>query len=356
MTSSASKKDLSLVPKSDDNDLVQKICSGDLVEKDGHYEIPTSIFVPKVDIKLPPLPAVTFSVPGELPNSPLQILKRPEESFSLLALSNYPAIYIPKGEFAELKKYIETAYLSLPQASALESPEMKAYRSRLDALRSAAMQVVDDLFTNPSQENINRSIKVVSSFVYVLMRDPKSYLILAKLSAHDPYTLQHSVGASVNSIILAKKSGVTQHRELLEIGLGGLLHDIGKVRVSKDIINKPGPLDDKEWEEMRTHSAEGFKIIEKVPNLTDVTKRAVLEHHEDKLGKGYPHGLRFDQIHPAAKIVGISDIFNALTTNRSYSKAQTPFEAFRLMKEKLSHKFDPELFRLLVMIYGGKIE
>ncbi|HUP57782.1 MAG TPA: HD domain-containing phosphohydrolase, partial [Bdellovibrionota bacterium] len=222
--------------------------------------------------------------------------------------------------------------------------------------RRSAMMVCEDLFENPTKENITRSTKVVGSFVYLLMKEPQSYLLLSKLSSHDPYTLQHSVGASVATIILGKKIGMTNEKELLELGMAGLLHDIGKVKVKKEIINKNGPLDELEWEEMRQHSNEGYELVKGHPELSDRTKRAILEHHEDKTGTGYPRGLRASETDIFSRIVCICDIFNALTTDRTYSKARTPFDAFQLMREKLGHKIDQELFKHLVLIYGGKID
>ena len=199
----------------------------------------------------------------------------------------------------------------------------------MQTLRKASMLVVEDLFSEPSEKNIEKSKKVVGSFVYLLMKDPTAYLELANLSSHDPYTLQHSMGVAINSIILARKLGIRDEGELNEIGMGGLLHDIGKVKVDTAIINKEGPLNDEEWVQMRKHSGYGYDLIRDNSNLTERTKKSVLEHHENKDGSGYPFGTPWDSIELFSKVVGISDIYNALTTNRSYSKARSPFEGFR---------------------------
>ena len=281
-----------------------------------------------------------------------EILKHSGEAYSALALTSHPSVWIKEDDLKPVRRMTEGLALQAASDPASKTP----VNERMLALRSTALLVVEDLFDHPTTENIQRSVKVVGSFVHVLMKDPNAYLYLAKLSSHDPYTLQHSVGAAVNSIILGRKMGLRDERELEEVGLGGLLHDVGKVKVKKEIINKEGPLDEIEWEEMRQHSQEGYAIVKDHANLTERTKRAVLEHHEDKTGTGYPRGLKEGEIDLFAKIVCISDIFNALTTNRSYSKARTPFEAFQLMREKMQHKLDADLFKNLVMIYGGKID
>lgn len=327
---------------------LELVNSGRVTRKAGYCEIPTVLFVQKVDVNMPALPPVGFYLMRE--NGPEKI-RDPGQPYSPLALSAFPSVWVREEDLVHITGYTQKLITTPNTESGDLSPQ-----NRMETLRNSAMNVVEDLFVDPSPENIDRSVKVVGSFVYVLMKDPKAYLLLAKLSSHDPYTLQHSVGTAVHCIILARKMGITDEQDLLEVGLGGLLHDIGKVKVRKELINKNGPLDELEWEEMRSHSLEGYEIVKNHPQLTERTKRAILEHHEEKNGTGYPLGLRADEIHPFAKIVCICDIFNALTTNRSYSKARTPFDALQFMKEKLPHKIDDELFRQLVMIYGGKLE
>jgi putative nucleotidyltransferase with HDIG domain len=309
--------------------------------------------VTKVDVGAglgaPPLPEVTFYEWPENRVAPI-VLREATQIYSALALSTHETIWIKEEDFQKLRTYAENQIVNPKAIGSLPAEE------RMKTLRKSAMVVVEDLFTNPSPENINKSVKVVGSFVHVMMKDPKAYFLLTKLSSHDPYTLQHSVGTAVNSIILGKKLGITSEQDLNELGLAGLLHDIGKVKVKKEIINKDGPLDELEWEEMRQHSAEGYEIVKNNPTLSERTKRAILEHHEDRMGTGYPDGKKSEDCHLFSKIVCLADVFNALTTNRSYSKARSPLEAFQLMREKIAHKIDPELFKAMVLIYGGELE
>jgi putative nucleotidyltransferase with HDIG domain len=187
------------------------------------------------------------------------------------------------------------------------------------------------------------------------MTDPKAYRILLTLSSHDPYTLQHSVGVATNAIILAKKIGINDEVSLIEVGVGGLLHDIGKTKIAREIINKKGPLEKEEWAEMKKHSLYGYEILKENPDVGTRAKLAVLQHHEDTNGTGYPMGLSQEQIDVFAKIVTLCDVYNAITTDRSYSKARSPFDAFQLIKDKLNHKVDSKLFEAMVKIYGEKL-
>ncbi len=332
-------------------DPVAQTHSGRLPRRNGYIEVPTGLFIEKVDVGMPSLPPVAFyEFSPEAPSSaPPQLIRKAEEGFSPLALSLRDSVWINESDFPAVRDYAEDLLVH-PRATAHLKPER-----RMEALRRSAMIVVEDIFENPNEENLKRGIKVVSSFVHALMKDPQSYLFLSRLSSHDPYTLQHSVGTASNCIVLAKKMGVDSEEGLVDAGFAGLLHDIGKVKVRTEVINKPGPLDDEEWVEMKKHSEEGYQLIAEQKFISERVKRAILEHHEDKTGKGYPRGLSENEVDLYSKIVALCDTFNALTTTRSYSHARSPFDAFKIIREKLMHKTDERLFHELVQIYGGKL-
>ena len=309
--------------------------------------LPSQLFYEAIGITMPELPEVDF-YSYETDSDP-ELFREKSEGFSLLALSNQELLCVRAADVKAIKTYAESQLLDLSTTTKVP-PEQ-----RIATLRRTAVLVMDDLFNDPSPENISRSSKVVGSFVYVIMKDPSAYLFLAKLSSHDPYTLQHSVGTAVNSIILGRKIGITDETELTELGMAGLLHDIGKTKIDSAIINKEGPLNDDEWVEMKKHPQYGYELVKDHPEIAESTKRAILEHHEQPDQKGYPKQIPYDQVHLFAKIVCLSDIFNALITDRPYSKAISPFEAFKLIKLKISHKVDPELLNTLIRVYGGDI-
>lgn len=266
-----------------------------------------------------------------------------------LAASKVDRVFLERADVPLFTRYIEALLQDLDTISPM------ADEQKVTLLRKQTIQIMHDIFEAPTPENIQRGVKAVSGFVYVLMRDPKAYQLLMSLSSHDHYTLQHSAGVATNAIILAKKIGINDESSLIEVGVGGLLHDIGKTKVAREIINKKGPLDETEWAEMKKHALYGYEILKDNPNIGMKAKLAVLQHHEDSNGSGYPMGLRSDQVSIYAKIVCLADIYNAITTDRSYSQAKPPFEAFKLIKEKLAHKVDPKLLEQLILIYGGKV-
>ena len=259
-------------------------------------------------------------------------------------------IYLDRKDSVPIRQYLET-FLNQAGNAATISTEAQA-----GLMHSAAVRLTEELFQDPSPENIRKGMKAVNGFVNLLVRDPKAFYYLIQLSSHDAYTYQHSVGVALHGIALGKKLKFASEQDLMDLGIAGLLHDIGKTKVKPEIINKPGPLDKGEWEEMRQHSLWGYELVKDNKDVGQRAKLAVLHHHEENAGGGYPHGLTDNQISLFAKIITIADIFNALTTDRTYSKAKNPFEAFKLIQSAMMHKVDRQLFAEMVMIYGGKLE
>lgn len=298
------------------------------------------------------VPPVSFFVKRNKRYRIFREAKEPLTPFEIKAVldAGIDRLFLKREDAQTIRNYLETFL-----AGDTNGNPPVTVQNQVSVMRSAAIRLTEELFQNPSPENIRKGMKAVSGFVNVLLRDPSAFYYLIRLSSHDQYTYQHSVGVALHSVAIAKKLKITNDQELLDIGVGGLLHDIGKTRVNPAIINKPGPLDKNEWEEMRQHAEWGYELVKENSDVSQRSKLAILHHHEDADGTGYPKGLLENQISLFAKIVTIADIFNALTTDRTYSKAKPPFEAFKLMREKMLHKFDKALFTELVLIYGGKL-
>lgn len=140
-------------------------------------------------------------------------------------------------------------------------------------------------------------------------------------------------------------------RVLKELGTAFLLHDIGKCHVSPDIINKPGPLTPEEWAIMRRHPEEGYQILTELGFMNHDIGVIVMQHHERYDGNGYPKKLKGEEIHLYGKICCISDVFDALTTNRPYRAASSSFDALAIMKKEMIKNFDPDFFAKFVYLF-----
>jgi putative nucleotidyltransferase with HDIG domain len=147
------------------------------------------------------------------------------------------------------------------------------------------------------------------------------------------YTYTHSVNVSLISMLIGKWMKFDEDK-IKKLVLAGLLHDIGKGRISQDILNKPGSLTEDEFEEIKMHSVYGFRVAETELNLPKDVCAGILMHHEREDGSGYPMGIKGDQIHPFAKVIAIADVYDAMTSNRVYKKKESPFEVLELMEER----------------------
>lgn len=162
----------------------------------------------------------------------------------------------------------------------------------------------------------------------------------------DEYLYTHSVNVALLSMLIGKwlKYDYYDVRSLVN---AGFLHDIGKAKISADIINKPAPLNGEEFEEIKKHPVYGFKIAEKIPDLSDDIRKGILMHHEREDGSGYPFGLVSDQIHHYAKIIAVADVYDAMTSNRCYRDMICPFEVighmevncFKLLDQRVLNVF-----------------
>lgn len=208
------------------------------------------------------------------------------------------------------------------------------------------------LLDAPAPENIHAGKEAIRSVSELILSDEQTARNLLRITAHDFYTYTHSVNVGLTSLMLAKK--LFQHsdgHDLHELGAGFFLHDLGKVMVDPAIINKPARLDENEMRRMRIHPYQGYKLLRDADALTEECRIIVMEHHELIDGGGYPKRISGDQIHIYGRICCIADVFDALTAERSYKKAMTPFDALTLMRDKMPNHFDRELFNAFVSMF-----
>jgi HD-GYP domain-containing protein (c-di-GMP phosphodiesterase class II) len=190
---------------------------------------------------------------------------------------------------------------------------------------------------------------------------------LDDLASADGYTLQHSIDvAAIGMLIgqrLFKERGWIDHlgrrtyerrdRRLARLGLGLLLHDIGKLIIPQDILNKPGKLDEGEWDLMRAHPRAGVEML-RSDLISPLVKVVVRSHHERWDGGGYPDGLAANDIHQLARVAATADVFDAVTSERVYASARPPDVGVQIVVDGAGRAFDPdvvEVFRRVVAPY-----
>ncbi|MDE7300474.1 MAG: HD-GYP domain-containing protein, partial [Lachnospiraceae bacterium] len=149
------------------------------------------------------------------------------------------------------------------------------------------------------------------------------------------YTFKHSVDVATMSMIVAKRYGFSS-QQVYEIGIAGLLHDIGKSQIPNEVLNKAGRLTNEEFALMKQHSVLGYRILAEKDDLSNNIKMGVLQHHEKINGKGYPMGVDESKISPFARIISVADIYDALVTERPYKKPFSPRDAVEMIMSMTS--------------------
>lgn len=222
--------------------------------------------------------------------------------------------------------------------------------SKARILRESSLAIVEDLFENPDvHKALDEARPVIASFIDLMEREPESMKFLISLTGHDFYTYNHSLDVGIYSLGLGAALGFNP-KELEELGVASLFHDVGKRNVPLEILCKKGPLDEIEWEQMKRHPQYGLMILNDHPGISDAIKAACFEHHESFAGNGYPQQLTGPEIHPFARIVAITDTYDAMTTQRSYNTPLKPVDAVTMMKEKLAGRYDPDMLKALYSV------
>jgi len=170
----------------------------------------------------------------------------------------------------------------------------------------------------------------VNEIIDQLLSNNELIVNLMDIRALDDYVFAHSVNVCVLSLITGISLGY-ERAKLFHLGMGALLHDIGKIMVPKAILDKPGVLTPEEYLEIKKHPEFGMQILNNNPNVSSLSRLVVHQHHERYNGQGYPRGLREAEIHEFAQIVGMVDVYDALTADRVYRKAFPPHEAFEMI-------------------------
>ncbi|NEV60963.1 HD-GYP domain-containing protein [Thiorhodococcus minor] len=201
------------------------------------------------------------------------------------------------------------------------------------------------------QIDLERTQPVVGAMVGSIFRNPNALMGLARIRRMDRYTFEHSVNVSVLMVSFARSLELDQNL-IHEIGMGALLHDIGKILVPPEILNKPGKLTDAEFVVMRNHVVHSRDTLAKIPGFPPAALAVAAEHHERADGSGYPGKKDLKGISLAGKMASIVDVYDAITSDRVYHKGMEPHQALRKLLEWSAHHFDPQLVQQFVRCVG----
>ncbi len=223
-----------------------------------------------------------------------------------------------------------------------------------EAIRERAKGVAKSLFGAARMGkalSMDDAAEVVDEVNQAIARNPAAMLSVVRLKNKDDYTYLHSVAVAALMIALGKRLGY-EGEALKELGVAGLLHDIGKVGIADTVLNKPGRLSPLELATVRQHPQVGWDILRKESAASPMALDVALHHHEKTDGSGYPNKLSADGLSEVARMGAICDVYDAITSDRCYKAGWEPAEAIRRMAEWQEGHFDRRIFHAFVKLIG----
>ncbi len=255
-------------------------------------------------------------------------------------------VVLNNGYIESLKKLgIPALYIIDDNLPDFYSDDVIDEKSRVSAIKLVGDILNGNKSTRSRLDNalINELRSTVNGIIDQLMENHSLMVNLIDIRSVDDYLFGHSVNVCVLSLITGISLGYNRKR-LFILGMGSLLHDMGKILIPTCILNKPGPLTKNEYNVIKQHTEYGYTILSDSNAGIELQSAIIaLQHHERYNGEGYPQGLSGDNIHVFSQIVGIADVFDAMTADRIYRKALPPFEAYEMLAASGNYLFDYKL-------------
>jgi HD-GYP domain-containing protein (c-di-GMP phosphodiesterase class II) len=266
----------------------------------------------------------------------------------------------PYEAFIQRMQGTPVRHISVRPEKDVHQPELEQEEAMAAAKRTYAqsVKVAKDVLGDMRMGravNARKVKRAVQNIVDQVLSNEPSILTMTTLKDFDEYTFTHSVNVCIFSVVIGQRLGL-EKLELYDLGLGALLHDIGKMRVPNEIINKPGGLTDEEWVVLKEHPTEGLLILFQMQGFNDVPYRQMLmayEHHMKMDVTGYPSNRRARQPTLFSRICAVADGFDAGTSIRSYQYTPwPPDEVLKEMRDNPRRGFDPLLVKALITATG----
>ncbi len=256
---------------------------------------------------------------------------------------------------AESEAQVEDELLGVAREHRVTAPvSTSAELERAAKICAQSKQAVISMFQEARMGkavDVGGAQRMVDEIADSVSRNPSALISLARLKTVDDYTYMHSVAVCAMMVALSKQLGQDAEQTRLA-GLAGLMHDLGKAMMPMDVLNKPGKLTEAEFAVIKTHPAEGHRLLLAGQQVHAVVLDVCLHHHEKTDGSGYPKGLKDCDISVFAKMAAVCDVYDAITSNRPYKSGWDPAESLRKMAAWSNGHFDGKIFQAFVKSLG----
>lgn len=266
--------------------------------------------------------------------------------------------HAPTKEEADKKTETEVRRVVEEKPKEDQQPEnrvpMKKEIEQAKKVRTEAKKVVTDVLNDiklGKQIETEKVTHVVDNMVESIFNNRHALTSLSRIKSRDEYTFQHSVNVCVLMLSFARTCKVDRET-MRHIGTGALLHDIGKMKVPNDVLNKEGKLTDEEFTLMKSHVVESVKILSETAGIPEVASEIAGQHHERYDGTGYPKGLKGEDISLFGRMAAIVDVYDAITSNRVYHSGMEPAAALKKMFDWSKHHFDEIVVQNFIRCVG----
>lgn len=256
-----------------------------------------------------------------------------------------PGVYIREGE-EDPDEDIEVAPETLETIAKLKVAD-RAKVTLSDSVKQRVSQGIQFLYSDTASSDFaSTANNITHSLMHAISENDAVAMNIDALKVCDEYTFKHSVDVATMAMIIAKKSGMSE-QEIYQIGVSGLLHDVGKSQIPNEILNKESKLTEEEFTVMKNHTLFGYNILKEKSEIPNTIVAGVLQHHEKMNGRGYPLKLSGTQISPYARVLSVADIYDALVTERPYKKGFSPHDALEMIMA-MTEELDVDYMRSFI--------